>query len=156
MIVDINQIEEFCKILHSSGKTIALTNGTFDILHAGHVSYLNEAKKLADYLVVGLNSDASVKKYKSDKRPIVSQNERVQLIDNLKAVDYAVVFEETTADKLISKVQPDIYVKGGDYTEDSLPETATVKKYGCKIKFINVVEGCSTTNIISKILDVYK
>lgn len=156
MIVNINDIEQFCEILHRSGKKIALTNGTFDILHAGHVRYLNEARKLADCLVLGLNSDASVKQYKSDKRPIVPQTERAEVIDSLKAVDYVVIFEETTADNLISKVKPDIYVKGGDYTEETLPETASVKKYGGKIAFIKVVEGCSTTNIIEKILDVYK
>ena len=128
---------------------------TFDLIHAGHVRYLNEASKLADYLILGLNSDQSVKQYKSDKRPIVPQKERAEVIDSLKAVDYVVIFDETTADKLISKVKPDIYVKGGDYTEESLPETATVKKYGGKIKFIKVVEGCSTTNIIQRILEIY-
>lgn len=125
------------------------------MIHAGHVRYLNEASKLADYLILGLNSDQSVKQYKSDKRPIVPQKERAEVIDSLKAVDYVVIFDETTADKLISKVKPDIYVKGGDYTEESLPETATVKKYGGKIKFIKVVEGCSTTNIIRRILEIY-
>lgn len=156
MIVKIEDIESLCAILHRSGKKIALTNGTFDLVHAGHVRYLNEAKKLADCLIVGLNSDTSVKKYKSDKRPIVPQTERAEVVDSLQAVDYVVIFNETTADNLISKVKPDIYVKGGDYTEDTLPETASVKKYGGKIAFIKVVEGCSTTNIIEKILDVYK
>ncbi len=155
MIVKNEDIAKFCEILHHSGKTIALTNGTFDIVHAGHVRYLNEAKKLADYLVLGLNSDTSVKRYKSDKRPIVPQAERAEVVDSLKAVDFVVIFNETTADDLISKVQPDIYVKGGDYTEATLPETATVKKYGGKIAFIKVVEGCSTTNIIEKVLKVY-
>ena len=155
MIIDIQDIEKFCEILRKGNKTIALTNGTFDLIHAGHVRYLNEASKLADYLILGLNSDQSVKQYKSDKRPIVSQKERAEVIDSLKAVDYVVIFDETTADNLISKVKPDIYVKGGDYTEESLPETATVKKYGGKIKFIKVVEGCSTTNIVQKILDIY-
>ena len=121
MIIDIQDIEKFCEILRKGNKTIALTNGTFDLIHAGHVRYLNEASKLADYLILGLNSDQSVKQYKSDKRPIVSQKERAEVIDSLKAVDYVVIFDETTADKLISKVKPDIYVKGGDYTEESLP-----------------------------------
>lgn len=156
MIVKIEDIESLCAILHRSGKKIALTNGTFDLVHAGHVRYLNEAQKLADCLIVGLNSDTSVKKYKSDKRPIVPQTERAEVVDSLQSVDYVVIFNETTADNLISKVKPDIYVKGGDYTEDTLPETASVKKYGGKIAFIKVVEGCSTTNIIEKILDVYK
>ena len=145
MIIDIQDIEKFCEILRKGNKTIALTNGTFDLIHAGHVRYLNEASKLADYLILGLNSDQSVKQYKSDKRPIVPQKERAEVV----------IFDETTADKLISKVKPDIYVKGGDYTEESLPETSTVKKYGGKIKFIKVVEGCSTTNIVQKILDIY-
>ena len=155
MIVDVNDIEKFCEILHHSGKSIALTNGSFDLVHSGHVNYLNKAKKMADYLIVGVNSDKSVKQYKSDKRPIIPQNQRAFLIDNLKSVDYVVIFEETTADKLIEKVKPDFYIKGGDYTEETLPETATVKKFGGKIKFINMTEGCSTTNIINKVLDIY-
>ena len=155
MIVDVNDIEKFCEILNHSGKSIALKNGSFDLVHSGHVNYLNEAKKMADYLIVGVNSDKSVKQYKSDKRPIIPQNQRAFLIDNLKSVDYVVIFEETTADKLIEKVKPDFYIKGGDYTEETLPETATVKKFGGKIKFIKMTEGCSTTNIINKILDIY-
>ena len=155
MIINIKDIEKFCGILRRSGKKIALTNGSFDLVHSGHVNYLNEAKKTADCLIVGINSDKSVKQYKSDKRPIVPQEQRALLIDNFKAVDYVVIFEETTADNLIEKVKPDIYVKGGDYTEDTLPETATVKKHGGKIKFIKMTQGCSTTNIINKILDIY-
>lgn len=155
MIVNPQDISSLCAILHRGSKTIALTNGTFDIVHAGHVRYLNEAASLADVLIVGINSDSSVKQYKSDKRPIVPQTERLEVIDSLKAVDYAVLFDETTADALIYKVQPDIYVKGGDYTEETLPETASVKACGGRLAFIKVVEGCSTTNIIQKVLDVY-
>ena len=155
VIIDVNDIELFCEILRRSRKSIALTNGSFDLVHSGHVNYLNEAKKMADYLIVGINSDISVKQYKSDKRPMILEKQRAFLIDNLKAVDYVVIFSETTADKLIEKVKPDFYVKGGDYTEETLPETATVKKYGGKIKFIKMTEGCSTTNIINKILDIY-
>lgn len=91
MIIDIQDIEKFCEILRKGNKTIALTNGTFDLIHAGHVCYLNEASKLADYLILGLNSDQSVKQYKSDKRPIVPQKERAEVIDSLKAVDYVVI-----------------------------------------------------------------
>lgn len=155
VLIDINDIEFFCEILRRAGKSIALTNGSFDLIHSGHVNYLNEAKKMADCLIVGINSDASVKQYKSDKRPIISEGQRAMLVDNLKAVDYVVIFSETTADNLIEKVKPDFYVKGGDYTEETLPERETVKKYGGKIKFIKMTQGCSTTNIINKILDIY-
>ena len=151
MIIDIQDIEKFCEILRKGNKTIALTNGTFDLIHAGHVRYLNEASKLADYLILGLNSDQSVKRYKSDKRPIVPQKERAEVIDSLKAVNYVVIFDETTADKLISKVKPDIYVKGGDYTKEQLPETATVEKNGGEVIILSYVEGKSTTNIVNKI-----
>ena len=151
MIIDIQDIEKFCEILRKGNKTIALTNGTFDLIHAGHVRYLNEASKLADYLILGLNSDQSVKQYKSDKRPIVPQKERAEVIDSLKAVDYVVIFDETTADKLISKVKPDIYVKGGDYTKEQLLETATVEKNGGEVIILSYVEGKSTTNIVNKI-----
>ena len=133
------------------GKKIVFTNGCFDILHAGHVRYLTEAKKFGDILIVGLNSDASVKKLKGDSRPINSEQDRAEVLLGLKAVDEVVIFSEQTAENLISKIQPDIYVKGGDYNLENLPEAKIVQSYGGEVKFINLVEGRSTSNIIKKI-----
>ena len=133
------------------GKKIVFTNGCFDILHAGHVRYLTEAKKFGDILIVGLNSDASVKKLKGNSRPINSEQDRAEVLLGLKAVDEVVIFSEQTAENLISKIQPDIYVKGGDYNLENLPEAKIVQSYGGEVKFINLVEGRSTSNIIKKI-----
>ena len=154
-VVNRCDIKTMTETLKSADKTIVFTNGCFDILHAGHVRYLNEAKKIGDCLIVGLNSDESVRKLKGPSRPINSEEDRAEVLSALSAVDYVVIFSDATAEGLVTELQPAIYVKGGDYTEESLPETATVKKYGGKIKFIKVVEGCSTTNIVQKILDIY-
>ena len=136
---------------------LVFTNGCFDILHAGHVRYLQAAKELGKTLVVGLNSDRSVNAIKPPQeglppRPIVPQEQRAEVLAALKSVDGVVIFEETTATKVIETLQPDIYVKGGDYQIDQLPEAPTVKAYGGKIVLINVEIPSSTTAIINKIL----
>ena len=156
MIIKNDDISTLCDILRHSGKKIVLTNGCFDILHAGHVAYLKKAASFGDCLIVGLNTDASVKRWKDEKRPIVNENDRAALIDALEFVDYVVLFDETNADNLVGKVKPDVYVKGGNYTIETLPEADTLKQYGGRAEFINMVEGCSTTNIINKIKEIYK
>ncbi|MDD6219278.1 MAG: adenylyltransferase/cytidyltransferase family protein, partial [Selenomonadaceae bacterium] len=109
MIVSGNDITEFCRILRDGGKTVVFTNGCFDILHAGHVRYLNTARSFGDCLVLGLNSDASVRRLKGPERPINCQDDRAEVIDALACVDYVVIFEEQTAEAIISKVKPDVY-----------------------------------------------
>lgn len=136
-------------------QTVVFTNGCFDILHAGHVHYLNQAKALGDILIVGLNSDASVKSYKGDKRPINNEKDRAYVLASLKAVDFVVIFNESTPETLISKLQPTIHVKGGDYTIDQLPEAKTVHAYGGKIELLSFIPGKSTTSVIERIRDVY-
>ena len=138
-------------------RPLVFTNGCFDILHAGHVRYLKAAKELGKTLVVGLNSDRSVNAIKPPQeglpsRPIVPQDQRAEVLAALKYVDGVVIFEETTATKVIETLQPDIYVKGGDYQIDQLPEAPTVKAYGGKIVLISVEISSSTTAIINKIL----
>ena len=103
-----------------------------------------------------MNTDASVKRWKDEKRPIVNENDRADVVDALEFVDYVVLFDETNADNLVGKVKPDVYVKGGNYTIETLPEADTLKQYGGRAEFINMVEGCSTTNIINKIKEIYK
>ena len=151
MLIDTKDIEKFCEVLRKGGKKVVFTNGCFDILHAGHVTYLEKARSFGDCLVLGLNSDSSVKANKGPSRPINSENDRARVVGALKAVDYVVLFGEQTAEALIAKVKPDVYVKGGDYTLDTLPEAKIVQSYGGCVEFVQMVAGRSTTRIIDKI-----
>ncbi len=151
MLIDRNNIENFCKDLRDTSKKIVFTNGCFDILHVGHVRYLKAAKALGDVLIVGLNTDASVKKLKGNDRPINNEEDRAEVLLALKAVDHVVLFGEQTAESLIAEVKPNIYVKGGDYTLETLPEAKIVQSYGGRVEFIPMVAGRSTTNVINKI-----
>lgn len=151
MLVAGEDIASFCETLRRGGKKIVFTNGCFDILHAGHVRYLAAARALGDCLVLGLNTDASVRRIKGPERPINSETDRAEVADALKAVDYVVLFDEPTAEQVIGKVRPDVYVKGGDYTLETLPEAKIVQSYGGRVEFIALVAGRSTTNVIEKI-----
>ncbi len=133
------------------GKKVVFTNGCFDILHVGHISYLENAKKQGDILIVGVNSDASTKRLKGPTRPINNENDRACMLSALKSVDYTVIFDEDTPEDLIAYLKPSIHVKGGDYKKEDLPETKIVEAYGGKVVILNFVEGKSTTNIINKI-----
>jgi len=148
-----NKILETIHALKAQGKTIVFTNGCFDILHVGHLRYLNDAKKLGDFLVVGVNSDASAQVLKGPKKPYVNERERCELLEGLKAVDFTLIFDEQTPIELIKKVQPSIHVKGGDYTVASLPETPIVESFGGRVEILTFTEGSSTTNIIKNILE---
>ncbi|MBR2430002.1 D-glycero-beta-D-manno-heptose 1-phosphate adenylyltransferase [bacterium] len=146
--------EEIIKIVRkgqAEGKTFVATNGCFDILHVGHVRYLKKTKDKADYLIVMLNSDQSVKSIKGDDRPINNENDRAELLSSLSCVDYVVLFEEKSPAKLLEKIKPEIYTKGADYTLETLPERDVVLKNNIKVEFIEFIEGKSTTNIINKI-----
>lgn len=151
MLIDSAKIQEFCQILRDGGQRVVFTNGCFDILHAGHVRYLSKARSFGDCLVLGLNSDASVRRIKGPARPINNEQDRAEVVGALGCVDYVVIFDEPTAEELITKVHPDVYVKGGDYTMETLPEGQLVKKYGGRVELVKLVEGRSTTNVINKI-----
>ncbi len=151
MLIERQDIEPFCAVLRKGGKKVVFTNGCFDILHAGHVTYLEKAKAQGDVLVLGLNTDESVRRLKGPERPINNELDRARVVGGLRAVDYVVFFGENTAEAVIAQVRPDVYVKGGDYTLDTLPEAKIVQSYGGKVAFIDMVEGRSTTNIIKKI-----
>ena len=151
MLIPKEKIEGFCAVLREAGQRIVFTNGCFDILHAGHVRYLEEAHALGDCLVLGLNTDASVRRLKGETRPVNTELDRAAVTGALAAVDYVVLFDEPTADTLIEKVRPAVYVKGGDYTRETLPEARVVEKYGGEVHFIDLVPGRSTTKIIEKI-----
>ena len=147
--------EDIVKIVKSgqkNGKTYAATNGCFDIIHVGHIRYLQKTKSFADYSIVMLNSDRSVKMLKGENRPINNQDDRAEILNALSCVDYVVLFEEKSPAKLLEAIKPDIYTKGSDYTLETLPEKDVVIKNNIKVKFIDFVQGKSTTNVINKCL----
>jgi rfaE bifunctional protein nucleotidyltransferase chain/domain len=127
----------------------------FDIIHRGHVEYLTEAKSLGDVLIVGVNSDSSVKMIKGDKRPVVSEENRAYVLANLKPVDYVIIFNEDTPYELIKTIIPDVLVKGADWSEDKIIGSDIVKQNGGEVKQIKFVENNSSTNIIEKIIQLY-
>ncbi len=137
--------------LRQQGKKIVFTNGCFDLLHAGHITYLAQAKGLGDVLVVGLNSDASVRALKGKERPFVSQEDRALLLASLAVVDFVVLFDDLVPHRLIEAIKPDIHVKGGDYTEADLPEASLVRSYGGQVVILPKVEGRSTTDLVQRI-----
>lgn len=145
------ELAQEIKRLRLKSKTIAFTNGVFDILHEGHIAVLAEAASFADVLVVGINSDSSVKKLKGDSRPVNSQDSRALIIASLIMVDAVVIFDEETPLELIKMIQPDVLVKGGDYTMDTVVGAKEVLTNGGKVEIIPTREGFSTTNIINKI-----
>jgi rfaE bifunctional protein nucleotidyltransferase chain/domain len=138
-------------ILRAAGKQIAATNGCFDLLHVGHVRYLQAARQLADVLVVGINSDASVCSLKGPGRPIVPENERAEIIASLSCVDYVNIFPETTAVEFLRTVRPAIYTKGGDWQAGEMAESSVVEDLGGQVKILNLVAQHSTTDLITKI-----
>ncbi len=139
----------------NSGKRIVFTNGCFDLLHAGHVKYLQKARRLGDILVLGLNSDASVRRLKGPKRPLIDQDERAHLLAALDCIDYVIVFDEDTPLKLITALKPHILAKGGDYSLDDVVGRKIVESYGGRVELVTFVDGKSTTNIIERILELY-
>ncbi|MBS3054431.1 MAG: adenylyltransferase/cytidyltransferase family protein [Candidatus Aenigmarchaeota archaeon] len=149
-----DEIPEIAATLKAQGKKIITTNGAFDILHAGHVRYLREAKKLGDILIIGVNTDESVKAYKNDKRPIVALEDRMELLSALEFVDYVFPFAEKDPRAWLAKIKPAVHVKGGDYKLPLL-EQGVVEKNGGKVVLIPAVPGKSTTGIIEKIRSVY-
>lgn len=137
--------------IKNQNKRVVFTNGCFDILHPGHVAYLNEAKRLGDILVIGLNSDASVKRLKGPDRPVNNQADRKFMLENLKAVDHVVIFEEDTPYELISVLLPDILVKGGDWKPEQIVGSDIVLANGGEVKSLQFVAGHSTSSLISKV-----
>ena len=135
----------------ASGKRIGFTNGCFDILHLGHIRYLTRAKEGCDILIIGVNSDGSVKKIKGSSRPINSQQARLEVLASLECVDFLTVFEEETPENLIKALSPDIIFKGGDWKEEDIAGSSHVKSYGGEVSVIPYVEGHSTTSLIEKI-----
>lgn len=141
-------IRQIVKDIQKSGKTVVTTNGCFDILHVGHVRYLTKTKSFADFSIVLLNSDKSVKLIKGEDRPINNEQDRAEILCALSCVDYVVFFDESSPRDLLDEIKPDVYTKGADYNLETLPETDVILKNGGRIEFITFVEGKSTTNTI--------
>lgn len=150
MLVSRKLLEEICISAKNSGKRIVFTNGCFDILHAGHIKYLNDSKKLGDLLIIGLNSDDSVRRLKGTNRPINSENDRATVISALKSVDYVSIFNEDTPFELINLIIPNVLTKGGDYIIQDIVGADIVIGNGGEVAIIKYVEGKSTTSIINK------
>jgi D-beta-D-heptose 7-phosphate kinase/D-beta-D-heptose 1-phosphate adenosyltransferase len=149
------QLKEKCRQLRAEGKRIVFTNGCFDILHSGHVSYLRQAREMGDVLIVGLNNDESVRRLKGKERPINQLENRMEVLSALECVDYIVPFgsqRDDTPIGLIKLIHPDLFVKGGDYTNKNLPEERLLKRIGCKIVFLPFVYNQSTTQIIGRVM----
>jgi rfaE bifunctional protein nucleotidyltransferase chain/domain len=139
--------------LRAAGRRIVLANGCFDLLHVGHVRYLEEARRLGDVLFVGVNSDAAVARLKGEGRPLMPAIERMEILAALRAVDHVVVFDDDTADGLIRAIKPDVHVKGTDYTEESVPERATSKAVGAATAITGDPKRHATRDVIATILD---
>ncbi len=141
--------------LRRAGKKIAFTNGCFDILHVGHVRYLQEARRQGDVLILGLNSDASVRAVKGPARPVVPEGERAEVLAGLACVDYIVLFDEETPASLVAEIQPDVLVKGADWADKTVVGRETVEARGGRVVLIPYVEGASTTHLVEKILRLH-
>ena len=154
-IVNREQLKKELDRLRSKGKRVVFTNGCFDILHVGHARYLKEARKIGDVLVLAVNSDVSVRTIKGEKRPIIPEKERAEMVASLEAVDYVTIFSETTSRELIEYLKPNVLVKGGDWAEENVVGRESVAKWGGKVVIIPEIEGASTTNIVEKIRRIY-
>lgn len=154
-IIPWDEVDALVARLRGEGRTIVFTNGVFDLLHIGHVRYLREAKSYGDVLILGLNSDASVRRIKGPRRPIVPERERAEMLAALECVDYVIIFEEDTPEALIRKVAPDVHVKGGDYKPDDLPEAPLVRSLGGRVVVTSLVNGKSTTITIGRVLETH-
>ncbi|MCX7929864.1 MAG: D-glycero-beta-D-manno-heptose 1-phosphate adenylyltransferase [Chlorobi bacterium] len=153
MILSRDELVKRLKSLRAEGKRIVFTNGCFDILHRGHVAYLAAARALGDVLIVGLNSDASVRRLKGAWRPINSEDDRAAVLDALRAVDFVTIFEEDTPAALIELIEPDILVKGGDYAPDAVIGADTVRSRGGQVVIVPLLPGRSTSAVVAKIRD---
>jgi rfaE bifunctional protein nucleotidyltransferase chain/domain len=151
MTFTVDSIRKLVKGLRRKKRKVVFTNGVFDIIHFGHVDYLTKAKRLGDILIVGINRDSSVKKFKPANRPIQSEKDRARIVAALRPVDYVVAFREATPERLIKLIEPDVLVKGADYKLSEIVGADFVKSYGGKVRRIKLVKGRSSSDIIKKL-----
>jgi len=146
-ILDRNRLIARVAILRRNGASVVLANGCFDLLHVGHIRYLEGAKQLADVLIVGINSDEQVRVLKGEGRPFVQERERAEIIAALRVVDFATIFAEPTVEELIKAIKPDFHAKGTDYTVDTVPEREIVKSYGGRVAIVGDPKNHSSTEM---------
>jgi glycerol-3-phosphate cytidylyltransferase len=150
MIYKPEMLSDIVNTQRENGRKTVFTNGCFDILHAGHVKYLKESKSLGDILIVGLNSDNSVKRLKGESRPINTLEDRATVIEALRSVDYVCAFDQDTPKELLEKIRPDILTKGGDYKKEDVVGFELLSSYGGEVRILSFIDGKSTTNIIER------
>ena len=151
---NIEELKNIVDKLKGQNKKIITTNGVFDILHIGHIRYLQEAKKFGDILIIAVNSDSSTKQIKGTKRPLNNEDDRMEALAALQCVDYVVIFDQEDPKKILEEIRPDIHVKGGDYDPKNfkqMPEAEIINKYGGEVKIVSLFNRKSTTNVINKI-----
>jgi len=151
-LYSLSQLTKIVQEHKKRGQRVVLTNGCFDLIHAGHIRYLKESKRKGDILVVALNSDSSIRKLKGKGRPILNQKERVEILSSFYFVDYITFFKEKNVEKVLLSLKPDIHAKGSDYTKETVPEKETVKAYGGKIAITGGPKIRSTSQLIEKIV----
>lgn len=151
VVRDWGELAAILDVGRHKGQKIVTTNGVFDVLHVGHVRYLQQARELGDVLVVGVNSDACTRRLKGFPRPFVPEAERAELLAALACVDFVTVFDEPTPEKLLEALRPSVHVKGGDYAVEQMPETAVVRRHGGDVVTLPFVAGRSTTDLVSRI-----
>jgi rfaE bifunctional protein nucleotidyltransferase chain/domain len=155
LIIDRQKLLSLIQKLKTEGKSIIFTNGCFDILHSGHIDYLKKTKELGNILIIGINSDESIKKIKQQNRPINKLLDRMIVLNSIKYVDYVVPFNEETPENLIKIIKPDVLTKGGDWNKKDVVGSAFVKSYGGRTVIIPYIKGKSTTNTIKRIRDLF-
>jgi len=151
-----SELKKIAEKLRKRGKKIVTTNGIFDILHIGHIRYLREAKNLGDILIVAVNSDSSTKNIKGPRRPLNNENDRAEALAALECIDYVALFNEDNPKNILEAIKPDVHVKGGDYKIEDIVEKETVEKNNGRIVLIKKVDGYSTSELIRKIIELYK
>jgi len=151
-LLSLESLQPVVSSLKASGKTVVFANGCFDLLHVGHIRYLQGARQLGDVLVVGLNSDQSVRRLKGSQRPLMPENERAEILAALACVDYIVIFQEPNVEAMLRVLKPDIQCKGSDYTEETVPEREVVRSYGGRVAIAGDPKDHSTRDLIQDIL----
>jgi D-glycero-beta-D-manno-heptose 1-phosphate adenylyltransferase len=150
-LLSLEALKPVVAALKTSGKTVVFANGCFDLLHVGHIRYLQGARKLGDALVVGLNGDESVRRLKGPRRPLMPEDERAEILAAMACVDYVVIFQESTVERLLTVLKPDIQCKGTDYTEATVPEREVVRSYGGRVAIVGDPKDHSTRDLIHEI-----
>jgi len=150
-IVDRPRLQELIAAARKAGRRIVFANGCFDVLHVGHVRYLEAAKALGDLLIVAINSDAQARRLKGEGRPLIPQDQRAEMVSALAAVDFVIIFEEPTVTELLLALKPDIHAKGTDYTEDTVPERDVVRSYGGRVAIAGDPKDHSSSQMIEKV-----